>query len=240
METRSCRDCNKAIIWVKKDNDKWNPPLDAESAQSGFCVTKDRSGNSTVQFTYMYRRHACSLPDIEAYDELKKRISIRKSTIESKARETAAEAAVEDLKNRMIRAGFDLSGNEYDDGNVSDGRAAEVYLDTPAPAVSEASEGAFTSTDEGHPVQSVYPSAHWNEEFAATPTLASLVYYPKHLSWILNKYGDVITVDCPQCHAVSGDLCIQQTKPNLKKTVIDRTVCVNPHTPRVIAYEGEY
>lgn len=63
-EPSSCKSCNMPILWAKRDNGKYNRPLNAESAQAGFCIVDD-----VVRYTLMYTAHVCSAEDIQAYDQ---------------------------------------------------------------------------------------------------------------------------------------------------------------------------
>lgn len=78
MRSSNCKNCGKAIVWMKKaGSERYNPPLDAESAQSGYCVVDEE-----VHFTYMYRKHDCTIADIEAYEkvlELKRRRELERA-----------------------------------------------------------------------------------------------------------------------------------------------------------------
>lgn len=61
-EPRSCKACNQPIVWVQRPDGKWNRPLNAESAQAGFCVV-----DGIVRYTFMYTAHVCSADDMQAY-----------------------------------------------------------------------------------------------------------------------------------------------------------------------------
>lgn len=64
MRPSSCRQCGRPILWTHREDGRFNPPLDAESAQSGFCILAE---SEDVHFTYMYKRHVCILAESEAH-----------------------------------------------------------------------------------------------------------------------------------------------------------------------------
>lgn len=64
MRPSSCRQCGRPILWTRREDGRFNPPLDAESAQSGFCILAE---SEDVHFTYMYRRHVCTADEAEVH-----------------------------------------------------------------------------------------------------------------------------------------------------------------------------
>lgn len=233
MSASSCRDCNKPIIWFKKDgSDKWNPPLDAESARSGYCVVVDGKGKQSVTFTYMYSKHTCTLEDIKVWDKLKVRVSERMSARKEaeKTVQVATQATLErqilDYVEKMDR----LSDGEkhlMGFGDVSDGMASETYT-----VKAEETMTVVESVTKVHPHQLGKP------EFAKYPSMSSLEEYPEHLDYIFGNYEDVIDFACDACMAVAGDLCVNQSAHNLVKKIADRIVCVRPHDLRIDASKG--
>ena len=60
MQTTSCNSCGQPIVWVKKrDNGKWNRPLDALSSINGLVVVDDE-----VHMGTLYQIHQCAPNDV--------------------------------------------------------------------------------------------------------------------------------------------------------------------------------
>lgn len=205
MRSSNCRNCGKAIIWLKKnaDDTRWNPPLDAESAQSGYCVVDDK-----VEFTYMYRKHDCTIGDIEAY------------------------ARVQELKHqRYLESRAEQEPRPYQPAPV----AQHVDLDTPAPqfvrpskkqqAESQVHPDPETTQSEPEPgvvyvpaMIPVAPSHDWTEKPKDPDEL---------LAW---NYEPAIRVECTLCGAGVGEYCINRSQHNLKRGITERNKA--PHRIR--------
>lgn len=60
MQPSACTTCGRPILWAKKrDNDKWNKPLDAMTGQNGFILFEGE-----VHVGTLYQAHSCKLKDV--------------------------------------------------------------------------------------------------------------------------------------------------------------------------------
>lgn len=197
MRSSNCKNCGKAIIWLKKAgrDDSWNPPLDAESARSGYCVVNDE-----IHFTYMYSKHDCTIEDIEAYDLVRKLNAQRK-----------LERELEESRSKQPQ--------QYEPAPVGQRtlRPSQRHKQPFEPAPQPGGEPHSKAEPDGGlwPVQEVPENVA--PQFQAPPVSRDWTEKPtdpeKLIEW---NYTPAISIECPLCGAPEGVRCTSRQARHVK------------------------
>lgn len=226
MRVSSCKNCGAPILWLPRndESERWNPPLDAESAQSGYCVIAGR-----VEFTYMYRKHQCTTDAIQAYQVLLQLQAERNNPPDTFRHldGTPEDAALREAEGERVRQA-ELRAAEARAAERA--RAAEAKAERKRKQDEAAADAAADAPQFSDAVPQVYHRYYGNVPENETNKFRQ----QSNLSWEDVKalrWADALKRECPTCGREPGEKCRDMRK-QFTKTGTVREIAA-PHSTRL-------